>query len=123
MRYCWESREPRLHISRSWLGHAHKSVIPAKHLRAALEFARDCGDTIAALQIAAPLGRYAYLRGHYHEVREWMDTAVAAAPGAPAALRAKALLGSGRRQSAHHCGARIGHTGYDAVGQRARGHP
>jgi predicted ATPase/DNA-binding SARP family transcriptional activator len=66
------------------------------NLRAALECARDCGDTIAALRIAAPLGRYAYLRGHYHEVREWMDTAVAAAPGAPAALRAKALLGSGR---------------------------
>jgi predicted ATPase/DNA-binding SARP family transcriptional activator len=65
-------------------------------LRAALEFARESGDTIAALRIAAPLGRYAYLRGHYHEVREWMDNAVTAAPGAPVALRAKALLGSGR---------------------------
>ena len=66
------------------------------NLRVALEFARDCGDANAALRIAGPLGRFAYLRGHYHEIREWMDTAVTAGPDAPAALRAKALLGSGR---------------------------
>ena len=66
------------------------------NLRAALEFARDCGDPIAALRIAVPLGHYAYLRGHYREVREWMDAAVASSPHAPATLRAKALLGSGR---------------------------
>jgi predicted ATPase/DNA-binding SARP family transcriptional activator len=66
------------------------------NLRAALEFARESGDAVAALRIAAPLGRYAYLRGHYHEIRQWMDVAVTADPGAPAALRAKALLGSGR---------------------------
>jgi predicted ATPase/DNA-binding SARP family transcriptional activator len=66
------------------------------NLRAALEFARESGGAVAALRIAAPLGRYAYLRGHYHEVRQWMDAAVTADPGAPAALRAKALLGSGR---------------------------
>ena len=58
--------------------------------------ARECGDAIAALRIAGPLGRYAYLRGHYHEVRQWMDAAVTDGPHAPAALRAKALLGSGR---------------------------
>ena len=65
-------------------------------IRAALEFARHSGDTEAALRIAGQLGRYAYLRGHYHEVREWMDQAVVAGAGAPAGLRAKALLGSGR---------------------------
>ena len=63
---------------------------------AALEFAHESGDAVAALRIAGPLGRYAYLRGHYHEVRQWMDAAVTAGPDAPAALRAKALLGSGR---------------------------
>ena len=42
------------------------------------------------------LGRYAYLRGRYHEVRQWMDAAVTSYPDAPAGLRAKALLGSGR---------------------------
>ena len=66
------------------------------NLRVALEFARDRGDANAALRIAGPLGRFAYLRGHYHEIREWMDTAVTAGADAPAALRAKALLGSGR---------------------------
>ncbi|MFI5080856.1 MAG: tetratricopeptide repeat protein, partial [Streptosporangiales bacterium] len=66
------------------------------NLRTALEFARESGDAVAALRIAGPLGRYAYLRGHYHEVRQWLDAAVTADPGAPAALRAKALLGSGR---------------------------
>jgi predicted ATPase/DNA-binding SARP family transcriptional activator len=66
------------------------------NLRAALEFARESGDAVAALRIAGPLGRYAYLRGHYHEVRQWMDAAVTADPRAPAALRAKALLGGGR---------------------------
>ena len=66
------------------------------NLRAALEFARESGDAVAALRIAGRLGHYAYLRGHYHEVREWMDAAVTADPGAPAVLRANALLGSGR---------------------------
>ena len=65
------------------------------NLRAALEFAHESGDAVAALRIAGPLGRYAYLRGH-HEVRQWLDAAAAADPDAPAALRAKALLGSGR---------------------------
>jgi predicted ATPase/DNA-binding SARP family transcriptional activator len=66
------------------------------NLRLALEFAHRCGDPEAALRIAGPLGRFAYLRGHYHEIREWMDAAVMAGADAPAALRAKALLGSGR---------------------------
>jgi predicted ATPase/DNA-binding SARP family transcriptional activator len=66
------------------------------NLRGALEFAQESGDTVAALRIAGPLDRYAYLRGRYHEVRQWMDAAVTADPGAPAALRAKALLGGGR---------------------------
>jgi predicted ATPase/DNA-binding SARP family transcriptional activator len=66
------------------------------NLRVALEFAHDSGDANAALRIAGPLGRFAYLRGHYHEIREWMDIAVTAGTDAPAALRATALLGSGR---------------------------
>jgi predicted ATPase len=66
------------------------------NLRGALEFAQESGDGEAALRIAGPLDRYAYLRGRYHEVRQWIDAAVTSAPGAPAALRAKALLGGGR---------------------------
>ncbi|HEY6279838.1 MAG TPA: tetratricopeptide repeat protein, partial [Streptosporangiaceae bacterium] len=66
------------------------------NVRAALEYARETGDVVAALRITAPLGRYAYLRGHYHEIRQWLDSAVTADPNANALLRAKALLGSGR---------------------------
>jgi predicted ATPase/DNA-binding SARP family transcriptional activator len=66
------------------------------NLRAAFEFAQESGDAVAALRIVGPLDRFAYLRGRYHEVRQWMDAAVTADPGAPAGLRAQALLGSGR---------------------------
>jgi len=69
------------------------------NLRRAFEIAQESGDAVvptAALRIAASLDRYAYLRGHYHEVRQWMDAAVGSYPDAPAVLRAKALLGSGR---------------------------
>jgi predicted ATPase/DNA-binding SARP family transcriptional activator len=66
------------------------------NLRGASEFARQSGDAVAALRIAGQLGRYAYLRGHYQEVRQWMDLAVAAGQAAPPELRARALFGSGR---------------------------
>ena len=66
------------------------------NLRTASEFARQAGDAVAALRIAGQLGRYAYLRGHYHEIRQWMDLAVAAGRDAPPGLRARALFGSGR---------------------------
>jgi len=66
------------------------------NIRRAFEFAQESGHPIAALRIAGPLGRYAYLRGHYHEIRQWLDAAVTSCPDAAAELRAKALLGSGR---------------------------
>ncbi len=66
------------------------------NLRAASDYARQSGDAVAALRIAGQLGRYAYLRGHYNEIRQWMDLAVTAGPDAPPGLCAKALLGSGR---------------------------
>ena len=66
------------------------------NLRVASDYARQSGDAVAALRIAGSLGRYAYLRGHYNEVRQWMDLAVTAGPTAPPQLRARALFGSGR---------------------------
>jgi predicted ATPase/DNA-binding SARP family transcriptional activator len=66
------------------------------NLRAATEYARSTGDAVAALRIVGQLGRYAYLRGHYHEIREWMDQAVADGPAAPPEYRVRALFGSGR---------------------------
>ena len=53
------------------------------NLRAATEYARGSGDAVAALRIVGQLGRYAYLRGHYREVRELMDQAVADGIAAP----------------------------------------
>jgi predicted ATPase/DNA-binding SARP family transcriptional activator len=64
------------------------------NLRRAFEFAHP--DPAAALRVVGPLDRYAYLRGRYHEIRQWMDEAVTSYPDAPAELRAKVLLGSGR---------------------------
>src|SRR6516165_5596280 len=66
------------------------------NLRKASEFAAEAGDPVAALRIAGALDRYAYLRGRYHEIRQWLDAAVTSYPDAPAELRAKVLLGSGR---------------------------
>ncbi len=92
------------------------------NLRAALEFARDSGEAarsstetarnstetarssavaVCGLRLAAALPRYAYLRGHYLQVGHWLDAAFAAAPGAPAPLRARALAGSGRLALLH----------------------
>jgi predicted ATPase/DNA-binding SARP family transcriptional activator len=66
------------------------------NLRKAYDFAAETDDPVAALRIAGRLDRYAYLRGRYHEIRQWMDAAVTSFPDAPAELRAKVLLGSGR---------------------------
>jgi predicted ATPase/DNA-binding SARP family transcriptional activator len=66
------------------------------NLRKAYDFAVETSDPVAALRIAGRLDRYAYLRGRYHEIRQWMDAAVTSYPDAPADLRAKVLLGSGR---------------------------
>jgi predicted ATPase/DNA-binding SARP family transcriptional activator len=67
------------------------------NLRAATDYASESGDAVAALKIVGQLGQYAYLRGHYNEIRQWMDLAVAAAgPAAQPRLRARALYGSGR---------------------------
>jgi predicted ATPase/DNA-binding SARP family transcriptional activator len=77
-------------------GELDRLDLERSNLRAASDFARQSGNAIAALRIAGQLGRYAYLRGHYQEIRQWMDLAVTAGSSAPAGLRARALLGSGR---------------------------
>ena len=56
-------------------------------------------DPQDGLRIVAGLWRFCYLRGYYTEGREWLDsilTATAdAAPSAPTAVRARALVGAG----------------------------
>jgi predicted ATPase/DNA-binding SARP family transcriptional activator len=66
------------------------------NLRAATRYAWSTDDAVAALRIVGELGRYAYLRGRYREIREWMDQAVAIGHAAPSRYRARALFGSGR---------------------------
>ena len=70
------------------------------NLRRAFEFAQETGDPVAPLRIAGPLDRYAYLRGRYHEVRQWMDAAVTSAPGR---ARRAAGPGAARRRQARAC--------------------
>ncbi|WP_051552260.1 AfsR/SARP family transcriptional regulator [Nocardioides sp. URHA0020] len=50
----------------------------------------------AGLRLVSALWRFWYLRGHYLAGREWLDATLAAAPHAPAAVRADALASAGR---------------------------
>jgi DNA-binding SARP family transcriptional activator len=76
-----------------WLDRLHREQ---DNLRAALDSAR-CHDPSLGIRLAAALGRYYRIRGHYGEGRERLHAAVAAAGGrtSPAAL-AKALAYLGR---------------------------
>ena len=65
------------------------------NFRAALDHARQVSDPVAALRIAGALSRYAYLRGHYAEVRQWLDDAVtASATDAVAAVTSGSMTGA-----------------------------
>lgn len=75
-------------VSLAMLGAEHDNV------RAAVEFARKT-EPVAALDIAARLWRFFEIRGHLTEGRTCLDQALAAAPDAPARLRAKALNAAG----------------------------
>src|SRR5215470_12669520 len=74
---------------------AERLQAEAHNLRVALQAARDRSDITATLRLAAALSRFWYLRGYYQEGRNWLDWALAAPGGAPAAVRAKALRSSG----------------------------
>jgi predicted ATPase/DNA-binding CsgD family transcriptional regulator/DNA-binding XRE family transcriptional regulator len=65
------------------------------NLVAALEWELACGDAAAAIALAAALGPYWRLRGHYAEGSTWLERALAhdAARAAPARLEALNQLG------------------------------
>ena len=64
------------------------------NIRAAVELALDHSDP-AALRLGAALGQYGFIRNRLPEVARWCIDAAAAAPDAPAALRARALSQAG----------------------------
>ncbi|MGY1753834.1 ATP-binding protein [Blastococcus sp. SYSU D01042] len=63
------------------------------NVRAAFGHALTTGQGEAALRIAAAVNWWWYRRGQVAEGRQWLADALAAAPGAPAGVRVRALLG------------------------------
>ena len=68
--------------------------IELPNLRAALTWA-DGNDPHACLQLAARLGRFWFWSGRHREGRDWLERALANAPGADPALRSSALSACG----------------------------
>jgi predicted ATPase/DNA-binding NarL/FixJ family response regulator len=71
--------------------------LEAEHdnLRAALARVLARGDGAGALRLAGALGRFWRTRGYLAEGSVWLERALAAGEGAPAAYRAKALIAAG----------------------------
>jgi predicted ATPase/DNA-binding SARP family transcriptional activator len=51
-----------------------------ENFRAAVQVARESGDTERFARLAAALGEYCYIRGPYAEAREWLEAALANPP-------------------------------------------
>ncbi|CAA9527692.1 MAG: hypothetical protein AVDCRST_MAG73-646 [uncultured Thermomicrobiales bacterium] len=65
------------------------------NLRAALAWALERKNAEAALRLGGALRDFWYLRGHNAEGRRWLEAGLAIGADAPAAVRARALLGVG----------------------------
>jgi len=81
------------HEQQAWLDR-----LEAEHdnLRAAIEWSRSEEPYVTtALRLAASLSQFWYLRGMLSEGRRHLEGTLAAAAGAPASIRAKALAGAG----------------------------
>jgi non-specific serine/threonine protein kinase len=91
-----EQAAPELHgpAQVAWLGRLEREH---DNLRAALRWSLERGDVERGFRLATALVFFWEGRGHLSEGRRWLD-AVLSAPGArmaPAALRARVLLGAG----------------------------
>ncbi|MGI8808499.1 MAG: AfsR/SARP family transcriptional regulator [Acidimicrobiales bacterium] len=84
-----------------WL---QRLAVDHDNLRIALGRATHVPDGAALLSLATALGRFWEVRGHLGEGRRWLEAALAAGPGQPPALRARAHRWAGvlaQRQGDH----------------------
>ena len=66
------------------------------NLRAALEYSRDIGDECeSGMRLAGALAQFWYMRGHWSEGRDWVETMLRQGHERASFGRAKALLGAG----------------------------
>jgi predicted ATPase/DNA-binding CsgD family transcriptional regulator len=72
------------------------------NLRAALGWALERDESSTGLRLAAALGRFWEIRGHFGEGRAWLERSLSRWPDGPAAARALALNASG--SLAYHAG-------------------
>lgn len=89
-----EEAEQRLkgHDLDTWL---HRLDPELENIRSASAFFERRGDGESVLRISSSLWRFFYLKGHYERGLKWLADGIAGAPGASAAVRAKALYGAG----------------------------
>ena len=89
-----EAAEAELRSSdqRAWLNLVDEEL---DNVRAAIRWSVEQGEADLALRLAGSLWTFCYLRGHYTEGRDWLETALALGPGDDWKVRAKATLGAG----------------------------
>ena len=73
-----------------WLS---RVAVDLDNVRAALAWLQQTGETELQLRLATGLRWFWYVHGHYAEGWDWLQSAYAKTPSAPAILRAKALSG------------------------------
>ncbi|MFN2569027.1 MAG: tetratricopeptide repeat protein [Candidatus Dormibacteria bacterium] len=84
-----------------WLTGEHQSewlerlATDHDNLRAALRWLLAQQEIESALRLAGALTMFWRVRGHFHEGRDWLESALSGGERAPAPLRAKALWGAG----------------------------
>jgi predicted ATPase/DNA-binding CsgD family transcriptional regulator/transcriptional regulator with XRE-family HTH domain len=75
-------------IQAGWLAHVDTEL---DNLRAALGWFEVAGEPINVLRLLPALNGYWSVRPYHAEVRRWLESALRAAPDAPAAVRVEAL--------------------------------
>ena len=75
-----ESAQARAHLHGRDSDYLDTYARDFENFRAAVEFARESGDTDRFARLAAAVGEYCYVRGPYAEAREWLEAALANPP-------------------------------------------